>query len=481
MSRIQIVCQVGLTSIGFDEPRLSVDIDMRPTTSLADWLQRRGRVGRAYPARDGDRSYQTAAILRTRAEMREGRNPVLVMPCGAGKSWIACKIAKLSHERGKSIGFVTVRRALVDDLSARLTAFSVPHGIVMNGRDDTGHPTKVASIHTVAKRGIVLDVSCLFLDEGHLLLSEEFRAVVERHKHIPRVVLTATPWRADGLGLSGIADSIILGPSAQELIDLGFLVPTRVFTRSVPDTGSIPVNASGEFNEPQLASLMGGAQIAGNAVKEWLYRANGRPTIVHAVNRAHSESISARFRAAGVNAVSIDADTPDAERKRVFDDMCQDAPPKAEALLLDLAGNCLRFGFPEDPRDWSIDSSVNAPRQPHAAATSVRRCSKCWFTFRATVDRCPECGNPHVPTQAQIREKDVALSEMKRAKKEAAITKYAANAGHSEQVRKLADLLATAQAKSYRRGWCFGRFRAIFKSSPPQEVIRDAYAAIRRQ
>lgn len=478
MGRIQVVTTVGICELGFDEPRLSVDIDMKPTQSVSSWLQRRGRVGRAWPPVGGDRSYQTKAILDCRAELKAKRNPLLVLPCGAGKSFIACKIAQLATQRGRSIGFLTVRRALVADISERLTGFGVQHGVIMPGYSDNAHRTKVASIHTVAARDLTLDVDCLFIDEAHLYLSTEFSAVLARHSHIPRVMMTATPWKANGQGLGRIADSMVLGPSTEDLIFGGFLVPSRVFTRHVPDTSKVAVNESGEFNEGQLATVMSQPKIMGDAVKEWLYRAGGRPTIAHCVNVKHSQAVAERFMKAGVHAVAIDADTPDAERKRVFDDMCRDAQPKEQSLLIDLAGNCLQFGFPEDPREWTLED--RDPKKTAPAALSVRRCEKCWLTYRSSTPSCPECGNAYVSTQREINEKAAELVELRRTQKDKAIEKFVDGADEKKKVEKFAEYLATAKAKSYKQGWAWGRYTALFKESPSKHVIHEAHAILRQ-
>ena len=195
---LKIVSQVGLVSIGFDAPFIGCDCDCKPSGSLPDWIQRRGRHKRAFPAPQGDRSYQLDLINRSRESIRASRDPLIVMGCGGGKSYLACLMAKSAHDKGKAIGFLTVRRALVKDLSARLDIFGVPHGIVMDGYTDNLHRTKVVSIHTAAARDITLDVDLLFLDEAHLYLSPAFKAVVDRHAHIARIGLSASPARSDG-------------------------------------------------------------------------------------------------------------------------------------------------------------------------------------------------------------------------------------------------------------------------------------------
>lgn len=470
---------VSTVFIGFDEPRLHVDCDMRPTTSLHEWLQRRGRVQRAYPTPLGDRSYQERMISEFSKELAQKRNPLGVSPCGSGKSWIACQIAQRAHAKGRAIGFVTVRRALTHDITDRLTRLGVPHGVIMPGYTDNQHRTKVASIHTMASRGTVLDVDCLFLDEAPIFLGNEFRQVVDRHSHIPRVLLSASPVRADGQGLGRIADSIVMGPTIQELIHSGILVPTRIFTRDIPDTSSLDVNSSGEYNEPQLEKLMSRPAIVGNLVKEWLYRANNLPTIVHAVNLAHAAKIVKKFQDAGVNAVMISADTPDDERRRVFDDMCQDAPPKKEALLLDLAGNVPeRFGAPESDREWTLDDVD--PKKLHKAVLAIRRCDKCWFTYSGHVPKCPECGNPHVATVREIREKAEALVEYRKQQKDRAIERWRERSDDDKKAEKFSEYLKIAKDKGYKRGWPWARYIGIFKEPPSADVIKKAHHLLRQ-
>ena len=469
MSRIQVVSQVGLCSIGFDEARLAVDIDMRPSGSLDDWLQRRGRTKRVFPSRPGDRAYQERGISELRGAVRVKQNPCYVLPCGGGKSFTACKVSASAGIKGRGVGILTVRRILVDDMSSRLRAFGVPHGIIMAGREDNEHRTKIASVHTVAERGLTLDVDLLFVDEAHQFLKGGFREVLDRHSHIPRVMLTATPWRADGLGLGRIADVLVEGPSVDEMIGLGYLVPTRVFSRHVPDRSGLEQNSSGEFNERQLEALMSRPAIVGDCVKEWLYRANGRPTIVHAVNCAHSRAIVERFEAAGVHAVHIDASTPDTERKAAFDDMCAGAPAKTESLLLDLAGNVCHFGHPDDDRQWTL--ADRDPKEKMAAGLSIRRCEKCWFCFRSHVPKCPNCGNQYVTTQREIKEKKEALKEVARKKKEENKERLAADESKEERMAVFKRIMDQRyRSRHCKPGYYYHKYHGLTGHWPTKEM-----------
>lgn len=467
---LKICSQVGLVSIGFDAAFIGCDIDAKPSGSLSDWIQRRGRHKRAFPTPQGDRSYQLDLINRSRESIRAGRKPMIVMGCGAGKSHLACLMAQSAHAKGKAIGFLTVRRALVKDLSSRLDRFGVPHGIIMDGYTDNVHRTKVASIYTVAARDITLDCDLLFLDEAPLFLSPAFKAVVDRHAHIPRIGLSATPGRTDGQPMRLLADDLLLGPSTQDLIDRGFLVTTRVFVAGNPE-----VTDTDLASEERCAAIMNRPGLNGSIVKQWLIHGQNRPTIVHAVNVAHSKAIVERFLKTGVEAVHIDADTPDAEREEVFARLAENAPAKKDAILIDCAGNSLRFGHPDDDHKWSLDSDGTPSAKPRDNSLQIRHCKACLFAFRSAIDSCPNCGAKHVPTQKRIIERDLEMTELKRQQKAAAIDRYALQATDEQKIAKLAEYLKLAQVKNYKRGFAFGRFNAVFKHPPSQHIIRAAY------
>jgi DNA repair protein RadD len=56
--------------------------------------------------------------------------------------------------------------------------------------------------------------------------------------------------------------------------------------------------------------------LVADVVTEWLQRAEGRPTLVFAVDRAHAKALQQKFLAEDIPAEYIDAYTPAAERKR---------------------------------------------------------------------------------------------------------------------------------------------------------------------
>jgi hypothetical protein len=478
MKPLHVLCQVNTISLGADIPWAMADIDAHPSASVSSWLQRRGRVARAWPPVEGDRSYQTKMLDDLRAAIRAGRKPVGVSPCGSGKGHLTKLLAHSAYLKGKSVAVVTVRRLLVFDLSRRFEEMGIPHSIQMAGVKDTGHKTRICSLDTLVARDALLDVDCIVWDEAHLLLSEARLEVIDRHKHIPQIFFTATPCRGDGIGLGRVADVIVMGPTTNELISKGFLVPSKVWCPDEPDMSGVQITGD-DFNQEQVATVMLKRGIVGNIVQQWLHKAQHLPTVCHAVNRAHAEAIAAKFRAAGVESLAIDANTPDAEREEAFQRLKLIARPKTEAILLDHAGNTARFGLSSDDRDWTLADAEAASSKPRDNALTLRRCEDCFAVFRSYVPTCPECGKEYVATGREIKERNEALVEYQKQKKAEAIKRYVARAGDDVKIKKMAEWLKMADERGYKKGFAWGRYMGLFKEKPTPEIIRAAYAKMR--
>lgn len=475
MSRLKIVSQVGLVHIGFNCNAIGCDIDARLSLNLSDWLQRRGRGQRAYPTPQGSRDYQQKIITEARAEIAAKRNPMITMGCGAGKSFSVCEMAALAQAKGKSVAFVTVRRALVLDLSNTLKHFRVNHSILMDGYDYTGHGSVVASIHTMVARGSQIDADLFVFDEAHLLLSPGFKAVVDRHAHKPRIFLTATPARADQQPMRLLADSMLFGPSTHDLIQRGFLVPTRLFTAATPDVSKLQTNDN-DFNEAQAEALMNRPGLNGHAVKEWKRVGEDRPTVIHASGVAHSKALVEKFIKAGIFAKHLDSSHSDTERADAFGELQLNAPPKKDVILLDLAGNAYcRFGMPEDDREWSLDGNDAPSIKPREAALSIRRCPKCFFSFRSYQDQCPECGEGYIPTQRKIIERDMQLQEMRLEKKKAAIAAQQQKMTPEKKLEKLKDIVAAGKKAGHKPAAALMKYKFSTGEPVPQEWMRYVF------
>lgn len=474
MKPLQIISQVSIAELGWDCPPMAVDICCRITGNLGNWLQRRGRVSRVYPAIAGDRSYQTRLLEEARKYIN--LDPTLTSPCGSGKGELQAMIAASCHSKGRSATIVTPRRLLVSELSNRLTRYNVPHGVTMPGFEKTAHPIQVVSMDTATSRNLTFDTDLLMIDEAHTALSEQRMEFINRHT-CRKLFLTASPTRGDGKGLGRVSSHIIQGPSIRDLQELGFLVPCKVYSCEQPDISGLDVSGE-DFNQEQAAKIMNRPGLIANAVKEYIRLGEGLPGIVHASSVAHSKALVERFNQAGIPAAHIDADSTDAERNEVFERIKLSARPKKYSILLDCSGNVMRMGLPDDDREWSLEDQDGVSKKPTDNALTLRRCEDCFAVFRSYVPACPECGRAHVATGREIKERNEALVEYQRERKTAAIERYQSKMTDEKKQEKLKKLIWECAEKQHKPGSLFIKYKLATAENLPEKWKPTVFGGI---
>ena len=105
------------------------------------------------------------------------------------------------------------------------------------------------------------------VDEAHHVRAKTYQGILDSYPEAVIIGLTATPCRGDGRGLGNVFDALT-SPSIQELIDFGFLVPTKVYAPSTPDLTGVRVER-GDYMERQLAERMDQAKLIGDIVEHW--------------------------------------------------------------------------------------------------------------------------------------------------------------------------------------------------------------------
>ena len=248
---------------------------------------------------------------------------LIVCPTGAGKTVVAAALMASSSRRALMIAH---RREIVNQTSAKLTAFGVHHGVIQAGDDDRLRPmaaVQVASIQTLHARAIrsatmrmpLADI--VVIDEAHHSCAMTYQTVLATYPDATVLGLTATPCRADGRGLGSIFDTIIEAPQVPDLIEQGYLVPTLCYAPVDPDLRGVKTQA-GDYAVEQLERRMNTDQLVGDIVSHWYRLGQNRPTVVFAVGVAHSIHLRDEFLKSGVKAEHIDGDTPKDERNAIL-------------------------------------------------------------------------------------------------------------------------------------------------------------------
>ena len=265
------------------------------------------------------RPYQKAGIQQIFQHWKEGLRSVLFqMPTGTGKTILFNEITRRGYAQDRKILIVAHRQELVRQTVDKLEARGVPAGIIMAG--EVGRPdlaVQVASIQTLGRRGIVPPAHLIIIDECHHAKAETYRKLWDMYPDAKFLGVTATPVRLNGEGFQDLFDVLVPSMPVKAFIEAGYLAPVRHFVCKNPDLRGVKVKR-GDYETDRLAEVMREADNLASLILAWQQHAEGKATIVFAVNVAHSLEIAHLYNSFGIPTAHLDAKTPSAERVEIL-------------------------------------------------------------------------------------------------------------------------------------------------------------------
>lgn len=407
------------------------------------------------------RDYQQEAIDRVRDAFGRGKKRVLlVMPTGAGKTVCFSYIASGVAQKQKRVTIMAHRRELLKQISDALRSWRVSHGMLLGGQ--VGLPRSgvvVASTPTLAKRIKHFTAPNLFIiDEAHhAVKSTQAGAIINHFRDSLVLGVTATPCRLDGTGLGEVFDEIVMGPSVAELTAMGFLSPAEVYAPSVPNLAGLH-RRGGDYVQSELEAVMDKPKITGHAVEHYRKLAYGKRAVAFCVSIKHAEDVAAEFCAAGFAAAHVDGKMDDELRDKTIAEFragrikvltsCDlisegfDLPSiecaillrptqsvglylqqvgrairpwegKKHTVVIDHAGNTLRHGFIDQPREWSLAGAAE-PKGTSESVPRVRTCPVC-FACHKPAPICPKCSHVYEVAGREVEHVDGDLVQISKA------------------------------------------------------------------
>ena len=377
------------------------------------------------------RPYQLTAIENVMASINDA--PVILCgPVGSGKTRMAVEICQRLNL--KTV-WIAHRRELIYQAAQAIENAGGECGIILPGEPHTDHQIQVASVQTLARRGMP-DCDLLVVDECSHMAASSYQTL-----QAPLMLgLTATPYRLDGRGLRPPFQSIVTAASVQELVDQGYLVDPEVYAPPSPDLTGIRKRA-GDYANDQLATRMSTPKLVGNIVEHWLKLTPNRKTVVFAVNINHSKMITQQFVDAGVRAEHLDGTSTDRDEVlarlksgettvvsncnlliegwdlpslevavmarptaslsfhlQSLGRIMRSCPEKLGATVLDHSGNHERHGTVTQVIPYSLDGIT---KQSKPAYHGLGRCPVCYMLLPSDWTLCPGCGatrpEPKIP------------------------------------------------------------------------------------
>jgi superfamily II DNA or RNA helicase len=279
------------------------------------------------------------------------KNMLAILPTGAGKTVLFSSI--LADEPGASCA-IAHRQELVSQISLALARNRVrhriigPHSVVKlivrlhmeevgASYYDANSKCAVAGVDTLVRRGDQLaswlpTVKLWVQDEAHHLIRDnKWGKAATMFPNARGLGVTATPSRADGMGLGrhadGVMDDMVVGPSMRELIAMGSLTDYKLFapksdfdrsslSRSISKTtGEVSAHESSKaVSTSSLVAHAEKGQVVGDVVRTYRKLLDGLLTIVFAPDMITGGQLEKEYNAAGIPAKLVRGDMGDEER-----------------------------------------------------------------------------------------------------------------------------------------------------------------------
>lgn len=463
------------------------------------------------------RQYQASVYDEVRGLVLKGARSILVqVPTGGGKTVIGAKMLDSAASKGYRAWFCVHRRELVkQSVMTFANAAGREVGVVAAGfQGNRLLPIQIASIGTLRqRRRLLADPQLIVWDEAHHTAATTWDEIHAAYPNAVHIGLTATPERLDGRGLGRWFKDIVLGPSTAWLIENGYLAPYKLFAPSTPDLDGVHTIA-GDFNKKELAAAMGRSSVMGDVVTHYRKHAPGKRMVLFAWSIESSIEMASRFNQAGIPAIHVDGNTSNDERDGAMDrfkageikvlsnvDLFGEGvdvpaieavalmrptqsmalylqqigrglrvlPGKDYAVILDHAGNCRRFGLPDDPREWTLEGRKKGKARDDAAP--IRQCSQCYAVMSASCLSCVHCGYKFLSAGRGVEEVEGNLKEVE-------VTKMS----HEEKMRRreientsaasLDDLIKIGKLRGYKspEKWA----HHMYKARLARQAGRDA-------
>jgi DNA repair protein RadD len=401
------------------------------------------------------------------------RNMLAVLPTGGGKSIVVADIAKDKDLIGAQQVVIAHRNELVGQMSMHVARRGVHHRIIgpkdvvariirdqreeFNGFSFINPKANcsVGGIDTLQARADELNnwaaqIDNWTIDEAHhVTLLNKWGKGVAMFPRAYGLGVTATPSRADGLGLGrhadGVFDAMVCGPTMRELIDMGALTDYEI---AIPESDfhidDDAVAPSGDFSQKRMREASKRSHIVGDVVAEYTKRAFGKRAICFATDVETAGEIAKKFNDAGIPSAAVSAKTPDEVRadyiKRFRDGRVWvlvnvdlfgegfDVPAcevvimarptaslgvylqqfgralrtmtgKIYGLIIDHVSNWKRHGLPDKYHFWTLDRREKRAKRvadpEDIPLTSCKACSRPYERFHPA---CPYCGAAPIVT-----------------------------------------------------------------------------------
>ena len=425
------------------------------------------------------RPYQQELFNKVSSSFNSGNRRVLMIaPCGAGKTIIMAYMAMMAAKAGRYVWVILPRVEIKEQTIDTFNRCEIPLDNIYIG----------LTITTANKLGKLRKPDLILYDECHISVASTYWKISNTFPEAWIVGATASPIRTDDKPLGDLYQDIVEGVTVRWLIDNKFLAPYEYYSVTVADVLS---EDGSELMKPT---------VYGDVIENWQRLAGDKQTVIYCASVKHSMITAERFQQAGIKAEHFDGSTPAAERKRLVDKfkageikvLCNcdlismgfDMPdigcvvllrptestalyiqqsgralrykPGKVAVIIDMVGNYQKFQLPDEPYEWSLESSPKKRKLIDEEGNfSVRTCGNCFMVFK-TAPVCPYCGCEYTLKPRELKaHEDIELKRITAEEAEKAEIERKKKRMEVGKAKTLPELLAIAKERGYSPQWAY--------------------------
>lgn len=442
------------------------------------------------------RPYQEKAITGIQEKFKQGiKKVVLICSTGSGKTVIASRMIQMAQQNGTRVLFLAHRKELIIQCYNKLKSFGVEAGVIMSGqKENRSLKVQVASVQTLARRELP-KATLIIIDECHNSLSPTYLKILNEYVELGAwcIGLTATPFRTKkSEAIGDFYDDYVYPITTQQLVDQGFLVPTKVYASARISSAHFRKKGD-DYDQEDLMKAFDTTETYLNLLNNIRVHVDKKKTIIFCCNVEHSKKVVQMLRENGYTAEHADGTTDPATRDRLVKDFGEGKfqflssvqiftegtdipsievailalstsskvkylqaigralrlhPGKTEAIVLDLSDNTHKFGFAED--EFVID--IHNEQVEKKGVPATKECPNCNRIVSASAKRCVEC-DYEFPVKIKEKKKpeEELFEELDRKMVKAEAYRYHPKDKWHEIPTEL--LGAFAKIKGFKTGW----------------------------
>jgi len=432
------------------------------------------------------RPYQQDLFNKVSKSFDSGNRRVLmVAPCGAGKTIIMAYMAMKAAQAGRYVWVILPRVEIKEQTVETFKRCNIPLKNIYIG----------LTITTANRMDKLHKPDLILYDECHISVASTYWKISDAFPDAWIVGATASPIRTDDKPLGDLYQDIVEGVTVRWLIDNKYLAPYEYYSVTVADILS---EDGSELMKPT---------VYGNVIENWMRLAGNKQTVIYCTSVKHSMITAEKFRQAGIKAEHFDGTTPAKERKQMVDKfkageiqvLCNcdlismgfDMPdigcvvllrptestalyiqqsgralrykPDKVAIIIDMVGNYQKFQLPDEPYEWSLESSPKKRRLIDEEGNfTVRTCMNCYMVFK-TAPVCPYCGCQYALKPRELKaHEDIELKRITAEEAEKAEQERKQKRREQGMAKSYQELVAIGRERGYKNPGAWAAF--VYKS-----------------